>query len=72
MCCPPAGRPRFRGGLSTADFVHVHTVQRLTRAGLTALAPTILSLAEAEGLTAHAESVRVRLREQSGHRASGA
>ena len=69
---PTGGAARFRGGLSTADFVHVHTVQRLTRAGLRALAPTILSLAEAEGLTAHAESVRVRLREQSGHRASGA
>ncbi len=69
---PTGGAARFRGGLSTSDFVHVHSVQRLTRAGLTALAPTILSLAEAEGLTAHAESVRMRLREQTGHRASGA
>ena len=58
---PTAGAARFRGGLSAADFVHVHSVQRLTRGGLAALAPTILPLAEAEGLTAHAESVRVRL-----------
>ena len=59
---PTGGAARFRGGLSAADFVHVHSVQRITRVGLQTLAPTILPLAEAEGLTAHAESVRVRLR----------
>ena len=59
---PTGGAARFRGGLSASDFVRVHSVQRITRVGLSALAPTILPLAEAEGLTAHAESVRVRLR----------
>jgi histidinol dehydrogenase len=58
---PTGGAARFRGGLSASDFVHVHSVQRLTRAGLAGLAPIILPLAEAEGLRAHAESVRVRL-----------
>jgi histidinol dehydrogenase len=58
---PTGGAARFRGGLSASDFVHVHSVQRITRRGLERLAPTILPLAEAEGLTAHAESVRVRL-----------
>jgi histidinol dehydrogenase len=37
-------------------------VQRLTRAGLAALAPAIVGLASAEGLQAHAESIVVRLR----------
>jgi len=37
-------------------------VQRLTRQGLQALAPTIVPLARAEGLTAHAESIEVRLK----------
>jgi histidinol dehydrogenase len=37
------------------------SVQRITRAGLHHLAPTIVSLARAEGLIAHAESVEVRL-----------
>jgi len=41
--------------------VHIHSAQRISRDGLKALAPTIVSLAEAEGLTAHAESVRVRM-----------
>jgi histidinol dehydrogenase len=59
---PTAGAARFRGGLSGADFVRVMSVQRLTSAGLARLRSTIVPLARAEGLTAHAESVEVRLR----------
>ena len=58
---PTSGAARFRGGLSAADFVRVMSVQRLTRAGLARVAPTILPLARAEGLEAHAESIEVRL-----------
>ncbi len=58
---PTSGAARFRGGLSAADFVRVMSVQRVTRAGLARLAPTILPLARAEGLEAHAESIEVRL-----------
>jgi histidinol dehydrogenase len=58
---PTAGAARFRGGLSAADFVRVMNVQRVTRIGLAKLAPTILPLARAEGLNAHAESIEVRL-----------
>ncbi len=61
---PTSGAARFRGGLSAADFVRVMSVQRVTRAGLARLAPTILPLARAEGLDAHAESIEVRLRRQ--------
>jgi histidinol dehydrogenase len=58
---PTAGAARFRGGLSAADFVRVMSVQRVSRQGLRRLAPTILPLARAEGLVAHAESIEVRL-----------
>lgn len=58
---PTAGAARFRGGLSAADFVRVMSVQRLTAEGLARLAPTIVPLATAEGLRAHAESIQVRL-----------
>jgi histidinol dehydrogenase len=58
---PTAGAARFRGGLSAADFVRVMSVQRVTRAGLARLAPTILPLARAEGLEAHARSIEIRL-----------
>jgi histidinol dehydrogenase len=57
---PTAGQSRFRGGLSVADFVKVITVQKLSAAGLRRIAPAIQCLAGAEGLPAHAESVRVR------------
>lgn len=59
---PTSGAARFRGGLSAADFVRVMSVQRMTRDGLANLAPTIVSLARAEGLQAHAESIEVRVR----------
>ena len=60
--CAFSGAARFRGGLSAADFMRVMSVQRVTRAGLARLRPTIVPLARAEGLTAHAESIEVRLR----------
>jgi histidinol dehydrogenase len=59
---PTAGTARSRGGLSAADFVRVMSVQRVTRAGLARLADTILPLARAEGLEAHAASIEIRLR----------
>ena len=59
---PTGGAARFRGGLNAADFVRVMAVQRVTRPGLARLADTILPLARAEGLQAHAESVEMRLK----------
>jgi histidinol dehydrogenase len=58
---PTSGVARIRGGLSSADFVKVISVQELTAAGLAHLAPAIATLARAEGLEAHARSVEVRL-----------
>jgi histidinol dehydrogenase len=59
----PTGRVgRVRGGLSVMDFVKVITVQEYTLKGLRKLGPHAIALAEAEGLRAHAESVRVRMR----------
>jgi histidinol dehydrogenase len=60
---PTAGAARFRGGLSVLDFVKVISLQELSRPGLQRIAPAIECLAEAEGLRAHAASIRVR----SGH-----
>ncbi len=59
---PTGGAARFRGGLSAADFVRVSSVQHLSGDGLRRLAPTAISLANAEGLVAHAASIAVRLR----------
>jgi histidinol dehydrogenase len=58
---PTAGAARFRGGLNAADFVRLVSVQRLTRRGLTRLAPTVTTLARAEGLEGHARSIEARI-----------
>ena len=58
---PTGGAARFRGGLSPADFVRVFTVQTLTQRGLRSIGPAVVDLAEAEGLTMHARSVRLRM-----------
>lgn len=58
---PTAGAARVRGGLSAADFVRQVTVQRVTREGLSRIGGSVIDLARAEGLNAHAESIVVRL-----------
>jgi len=59
---PTAGAARYRGGLNAADFVKLVSVQRVTERGLRAIAPTITTLARAEGLECHARSIEVRTR----------
>lgn len=57
---PTSGQARCRAGLSVSDFVKLITVQQLSPAGLRGISSTVESLAQIEGLTAHAESIRVR------------
>ncbi|HEX3969364.1 MAG TPA: histidinol dehydrogenase [Edaphobacter sp.] len=60
----PTGRVgRVRGGLSVTDFVKVITVQMYTKGSLKQMGRHAIALAEAEGLTGHAKSVRVRMDE---------
>ena len=58
---PTGGLARSYGPLSVDDFGSYRQVQTLTKRGLERLAPTILALAGAEGLDAHAYSVTARL-----------
>lgn len=57
---PTAGWARRRGGLSTADFVKCVSVQSIGRAGFQRLARDVETLAQAEGLMAHANAIEVR------------
>ena len=57
---PTGGAARFRGGLSVLDFVKLISVQKLSMPALRRIAPVVESLANIEGLTAHAESVQAR------------
>jgi histidinol dehydrogenase len=57
---PTHGSARFAGALRVDDFrKHVHVVT-VEREGLAAVAPYVTALAEAEGLPAHADSIRRR------------
>jgi histidinol dehydrogenase len=58
---PTYGYARAYSGLSVLDFVKRITVQELTPAGLRALGPTAVRLAQLEGLDAHANAVTRRL-----------
>ncbi|MGH8323289.1 MAG: histidinol dehydrogenase, partial [Steroidobacteraceae bacterium] len=58
---PTYGYARAYSGLSVLDFVKGVTVQELSPAGLRALGPTAVTLAELEGLDAHANAVTRRL-----------
>jgi histidinol dehydrogenase len=58
---PTYGYARSLSGLSVRDFVKTITVQEVSPAGLTALGPTAVTLAQLEGLDAHAQAVTRRL-----------
>lgn len=57
---PTGGLARTRGGLSVFDFVKLITVQEYSKQGIQRLGPAVLRLANAEGLKAHAEAIRMR------------
>jgi histidinol dehydrogenase len=58
---PTGGSARFRGGLSVHDFVKLITVQEYSAKGLATVAGDVTTLAQAEGLVAHAQSIAVRM-----------
>ena len=62
---PTGGLARAYGPLSVEDFGSWRQIQQLDRSGLETLAPTIEAIARAEGFTAHAHAVTVRLEEPS-------
>ena len=60
---PTGGLAKTTGGLSVDHFPVSQTVQRLDRDALADISETVTTLAETEGLEAHAESVRKRFEE---------
>lgn len=57
---PTGGLARSSGGLAVESYGKFVQIQRLTRDGLAAIAETITTLAEAEGLLAHRDAVTRR------------
>ncbi|MFR9672028.1 MAG: histidinol dehydrogenase [Rikenellaceae bacterium] len=63
---PTGGWARSYSGVSLESFMRKQTYQQLTAQGIRSLAPTVLAMAEAEGLDAHANAVRVRVAQTEG------
>jgi histidinol dehydrogenase len=59
-CLPTNTTARFNSGVSVYEFMKRGSIERYTAEGLASDAAAIIALAEAEGLDAHAASVRVR------------
>ncbi|MDA9555909.1 histidinol dehydrogenase [Vibrio sp.] len=58
---PTYGYTRTYSSLGLADFSKRMTVQELSADGLRGLAPTVVTMAEAEGLDAHKRAVTIRV-----------
>ncbi|MGX9418318.1 histidinol dehydrogenase [Vibrio sp. WJH972] len=58
---PTYGYTRTYSSLGLADFSKRMTVQELSAEGLVAIAPTVVKIAEAEGLDAHKRAVTLRV-----------
>ncbi len=61
---PTCGWARSFSGVNLDSFYRKMTLQELTPEGLRGLADTIVTMAEAEGLQAHADAVKIRLRHE--------
>ena len=70
---PTSSWARSCSGVNIDSFMRKMTLQKITRDGLKGLSDTIVDMAEAEGLQAHAEAVRVRIAalEASGEETEG-
>lgn len=62
---PTNGYARAYSGVSADSFIKKITFQKLTKEGLRQISKTVEAMAEAEGLEAHANAVRVRIEERS-------
>ena len=58
---PTGGAAHAYSGVSVSSFQNFVSVQAASGAGIAAIGPCAVTLAEAEGLEAHANAVRLRL-----------
>lgn len=59
---PTNGYARAYSGVSVDSFVKKVTFQEISEDGINLLGPTIITMAEAEGLDAHANAVKLRIK----------
>ena len=61
---PTCGWAHSYSGVNIDSFTRKMTIQEISREGLRSLAPTIVAMAQAEGLQAHANAAKIRTDEQ--------
>lgn len=59
---PTNGHARAYSGVSVDSFVKKVTFQQITQEGIKEVGPTVITMAEAEGLDAHANAVKIRIK----------
>lgn len=59
---PTSGWARSMSGVNLDSFIRKITYQEITREGITALGDTIVTMAQAEGLDAHANAALIRMK----------
>ena len=59
---PTAGWARSMSGVNLDSFVRKITYQEITREGIEQLGKTIVTMAQAEGLDAHASAAAIRMK----------
>ena len=62
---PTCGWARSQSGVNMDSFLRKMTLQEITPEGLQGLAPTLVNMARAEGLQAHANAVIIRTKDES-------
>jgi histidinol dehydrogenase len=60
---PTSGWAKSVSGVSIDSFIKKITIQEISKSGLKSLGQTIITMAEGESLSAHANSVKIRLEE---------
>jgi histidinol dehydrogenase len=60
---PTAGYAKIYSGLNILHFLKITSIQRISKEGLGTLKDAVISIAEKEGLAAHANSIRMRFRD---------
>ena len=58
---PTNGFAKAYSGVSIDSFVKKITIQKLNKSGLKLIGNTVIEMAMAEGLQAHAEAVKIRI-----------
>jgi len=57
---PTSGTARFSSGLSVDDYVKKSGLVAYSKPGLDRIGPTVITMAEAEGFQAHANTIKIR------------